>query len=87
MRSFALNFLNSTKGSSLHCVWVHVQDDRGDRLVSIWIDPAAAEIGSQRQETACGIDPAASPIAGNQGDDTGQLDAENHLNCVLPFCA
>lgn len=67
MRNFSENLWNSTTGSRLHCVWVLVQDERGDRLVSIWIDPAA------------------SPIAGHQGDDTGQLDVENHLNCVLPF--
>jgi hypothetical protein len=82
MRNFSENLWNSATGSSLHCVWVYVQDERGDRLVSVWIDPAATALKLQ----TCGIDPAASPISGNQGDDTGQLDAENHLNCVLPFC-
>lgn len=86
MRSFALNFLNSTKGSSRHCVWARVQDDRGHRLVSIWIDPAAAESKSQAQETACGIDPAASAVARHEGAYMVRLDAENHLNSVLPFC-
>ena len=77
MRNHTENLWNATTGSNLHCVWVRVQDDRGDRLVSIWTDPAAARCKFQAQETACGIDPAASPIAGR---------LENHLNCVLPFC-
>jgi hypothetical protein len=57
MRSYSLNFLNSSKGKSLHCVWVRVKDGRGDRLVSVWIDPAATAIKTQRQEKACAIDP------------------------------
>jgi len=48
MRSFSANFLNSSKGSSLHCVWLRVRD----RLVSIWIDPAATAGKTQRQEKA-----------------------------------
>jgi len=83
MRKHTENLWNATTGSSLHCVWVRVQDDRGDRLVSIWTDSAAAMC--KFQETACGIDPPASPIAGRQGDDRDRLDVENHLNCVLPF--
>lgn len=59
MCSFSLNFLNPSKGSSLHCVWVRVKDGRGDRLVSIWSDPAATPSKTPRPEKACGIDPAA----------------------------
>jgi hypothetical protein len=39
VRTFTGNLERSTTGSSLHCVWVPVHDDRRDRLVSTSIDP------------------------------------------------
>ncbi len=86
MRNFAPIFWNSTTGSGLYCVWVLVHDDGGDRLVSIWIEPAATAFKSQPQETTWEIDPAADPFVRHEGNDVNRLDAEN-LRCVLPLCS
>jgi hypothetical protein len=49
MRNYTENSGNSMTGSSLYCVWVPVHDDRGDRLVSIWIDPVLTAFRPQME--------------------------------------
>jgi hypothetical protein len=51
----------STTGSGLYCVWVRVHDNGRDRLVSIWIDPAASTCKTRLARASGGIDPAANP--------------------------
>ena len=46
MRNVSDNSWNSTKGSSLYCVWVSVHDVPRDRLMAIWIDPAMTAFNS-----------------------------------------
>jgi hypothetical protein len=84
MHNFKANFRNRTTGSGLHCVWVAVRDDGGDRLVSVWIDLGPATFKSPRQGTSCGIDPAVTPSVQREEQDGEGLDTEN-LRCVLPF--
>ena len=59
MRHFTENLWNSTRGSSLYCVWVRVQDVAQDRLVAIWIDPAMTAFKSCAPEVTDGIGTAA----------------------------
>jgi hypothetical protein len=51
MRNTTENLENFATGASLYCVWVPVHDDKGDRLVSIWIDPALTAFKAQMEET------------------------------------
>jgi hypothetical protein len=37
----------STTDMGLHCVWLRVHDDGGDRLISIWIDPTQTAFQAQ----------------------------------------
>jgi hypothetical protein len=60
MRNVSDNSWNSTKGSSLYCVWVSVHDVPRDRLVAIWIDPAMTAFNSRDPEITDGNGTAAS---------------------------
>jgi uncharacterized protein GlcG (DUF336 family) len=66
MRNFTGNPWNSTTGSHLYCVWITVHDDGGDRLVSIWMDPAMTAFQPQAQEQACGAATSGAPSSGNE---------------------
>jgi hypothetical protein len=66
MRNLADNLWNSETGSPLYCVWITVRDDRGDRLVSIWMDPAMTAFQPQAQEEFCGTATGENPLAGNE---------------------
>lgn len=54
MRNLSDNLVNSATGPLLYCVWIRVHDDRGDRLVSIWMDSAMTAFQPQPREKACG---------------------------------
>jgi hypothetical protein len=66
MRNFTDNPWNSTTGSPLYCVWITVHDDGGDRLVSIWMDPAMTAFQPQTQEELCGTAAGENSFAGNE---------------------
>jgi hypothetical protein len=83
MRNITENLWNSTRGSNLYCVWMPVHTDGGDRLVSIWIDPALTAFKSCAHETPDGIGAAATRFAGHQEKDADLFAAER-LTSVLP---
>lgn len=66
MRNLTDNRWNSTTGSPLYCVWIKVHDAGGDRLVSIWMDPAMTAFQPQAQEELCRTAAAENPFAGNE---------------------
>ena len=76
MRNITENLWNSTRGSNLYCVWVPVHADGGDRLVSIWIDPALTAFKSCAHETPDGIGEAATRLAGHQEGDVDRFVPE-----------
>jgi hypothetical protein len=82
MRNITENLWNSTRGSNLYRVWVPVHADGGDRLVSLWIDPALTAFKSCAQETPDGIAVAATRCAGHQEKDVDLFAAER-LSSVL----
>jgi hypothetical protein len=84
MRNITENLWNSTRGSKLYCVWVPVHADGGDRLVSIWIDPALTAFKSCAHKTPDGIGAAATRFAGHQEKDVDLFVAER-LASVLPL--
>jgi hypothetical protein len=63
MRNFANNFGDFTAGSGLYRVWVSEHCDGGERLVSIWIDPAMTVFELEFQDKADGIGTAAGAEA------------------------
>ena len=83
MRNLTDNLWNFTTGSSLYCAWVPVHDDRGDRLVSIWIDPALTPFKSRAPETSDRTGTAATRFAGHQEEEVDLFDAE-HVTSILP---
>ncbi|HWY06797.1 MAG TPA: hypothetical protein VNY24_08035 [Candidatus Acidoferrales bacterium] len=83
MPNITENLWNSTRDSSLYCVWVPVRDDGGDRLAAIWIDPALNAFKSCAPETSDGIGPAATHFAGPSEEDAN-LCAGEHLTSTLP---
>jgi hypothetical protein len=66
MRNFTDNPWNSTTGSRLYCVWITVQDDGGDRLVSVWMDPAMTAFQPQAQEELSRTAADGNPCAENE---------------------
>jgi hypothetical protein len=64
MRNITENFYNSATDSGIYCVWVPVHGDRGDRLVSIWIDRAMTAFKSVTPETSDQADTAATQLTG-----------------------
>jgi hypothetical protein len=63
MRDVANNFLDFTTGTRLYRVWVSEHCDGGERLVSIWTDPAMTVFELEFQDKADGIDTAAGAEA------------------------
>jgi hypothetical protein len=85
MFEFSRNFSNSSTGSRLYCVWVRVHENGRDRLVSIWIDPAANTFKSRLERASGGTEPAATAFGRREENDVDRLDAEE-LPDVLPSC-
>jgi len=56
MRNTTENLENSTTDASLYWVWVPMHDDKGCRLVAIWIDPALTAFEAQMEETTSKTD-------------------------------
>jgi hypothetical protein len=83
MPSITENLWNSTRDSSLYCVWVSVHHDGGDRLVAIWIDPSMTAFKSCAPEISHGIGTAAPRFAGSKEEDVN-LFAGEHLPPILP---
>jgi hypothetical protein len=83
MRHLTETFLNSTRSSSLYCVWVPVHNHTGDRLVAIWIDPAMTAFKSSAPETSNGMGGAATNFAGHQEEEV-HLSAGEHVTSILP---
>jgi hypothetical protein len=77
------NLWNSTRDSSLYCVWVPVHDDGGDRLVAIWIDRDLTAFKSCAPETSDGIGTGATHFAGLHEEDVN-LFAGEYLTSILP---
>lgn len=77
------NLWNSTRDSSLYCVWVPVHDDGGDRLVAIWIDRALTAFESCAPEIWYGIGTAATHFAIHQEENVDQFAGEP-LTSILP---
>ena len=82
MRNFNEELLNFTRNSNLYCVWVPVQDDAGDRLEAIWVDPAMSAFPSFAAKVSNGIDGAATHFAGHQEEDV-HLSAGEHVTSLL----
>jgi hypothetical protein len=83
MPNITENLWNSTRDSSLYCVWVPVRDDGGDRLAAIWIDRAMTAFKSRAPEPLDRIGTAATHFAGREEEDMG-LFAGEHLPSILP---
>ena len=69
MRNLSDALRDATARSNLYCVWIPVRDERGDRLVAIWIDPAMTAFQSCAREASAGITTAPSRSAGHQEEE------------------
>jgi hypothetical protein len=84
MRNIMDDFYNSATDSGLYCVWVLVHDDRGDRLVSVWIDRAMTAFKSSAPVTPDGAGTAESQFAGHRDWD---VLAGEHPTSIIPRCS
>lgn len=83
MPNITENLWNSTRDTSLYCVWVPVHDDTRNRLVAIWIDRALTPFQSCAPETCDGIATAATNFVIHQEENVDQFAGEP-LTSILP---
>ncbi len=85
MRNRTDNLANSMTGSSLYCVWVPVHDDRGDRLISIWIDPVLTAFRPQMEGKMHKVDRVMAARAEHEPQCRAQFETET-LNFIRTHC-